>query len=82
MPSDAFDWSPLPTAPRRFFRQTRFGVRGAARTPKTNTDYWVAKIDRNHMRDAKSTTALDDLGWHMLTVWECAVKDVGALTVK
>ena len=42
----------------------------------------MAKIDHNHMRDAKSTAALDDLGWHMLTVWECAVKDVGALTVK
>lgn len=44
-----------------------------ARTPKTNRDYWVAKIARNRQRDARILSALDALGWRVLTVWECAL---------
>jgi DNA mismatch endonuclease, patch repair protein len=53
-----------------------------ARTPKTNTEYWVAKINRNRARDAASTAALKQQGWQVLTVWECAVKDQDALAVE
>ena len=42
-----------------------------ARVPKTNTDYWLAKISRNRERDCANTTALKDLGWRVITLWEC-----------
>ena len=45
-------------------------VRGA-RAPKTNPDYWRAKIDRNVSRDRQSLTVLEAAGWRVLTIWEC-----------
>lgn len=46
-----------------------------SRTPKSNRDYWVAKISRNRERDAQSEAALKQDGWRVLTVWECQMKD-------
>lgn len=46
-----------------------------ARAPKTNQDYWTAKIARNKARDADTIGRLRDLGWSALTVWECELKD-------
>lgn len=45
--------------------------RRGARTPKTNRDYWQAKIARNAARDDKARKALSKLGWSILTIWEC-----------
>lgn len=45
------------------------------RKPKTNTDYWAAKIARNIARDAKTEAELTALGWNVTTVWECELKD-------
>lgn len=45
-----------------------------ARQPRSNADYWIAKIERNRARDARVTTELEAAGWRVLTVWECAVK--------
>ena len=42
--------------------------------PKTNTDFWTAKIRRNAERDAASTELLQAMGWHVITVWECELK--------
>ncbi len=42
--------------------------------PKSNQDFWVAKIARNRTRDAWVCAALAELGWRTLTVWECAMK--------
>ena len=39
--------------------------------PKTNTDFWVKKISRNQDRDRKVQTLLEDIGWRVVTVWEC-----------
>ena len=50
-----------------------------ARTPKTNVDYWSAKIARNKARDAAALDALASLGWRALVVWECEMKDESAL---
>ena len=50
-----------------------------SRTPKSNREYWVAKIDRNRERDAQSEAALKQDGWRVLTVWECQMKDREAL---
>ena len=45
-----------------------------ARQPKTNADYWRAKIGRNVARDDRTTDALSQTGWAVITVWECALK--------
>lgn len=48
-----------------------------ARQPKSNADYWIAKINRNRARDAAAQTALEAGGWRVLTVWECRMKTPG-----
>lgn len=50
-----------------------------ARVPEANTDYWRAKIARNMARDAASMATLSDLGWNVLVVWECELKDKTAM---
>ena len=46
-----------------------------ARAPKANAAYWQAKIGRNRMRDVEHRTSLEALGWRVLTLWECELKD-------
>lgn len=43
-------------------------------TPKSNTDYWLPKLERNVSRDKKSYTELEKLGWKIIIVWECELK--------
>ena len=50
-----------------------------ARVPKTNQDYWVAKVGRNKTRDRRNLKALRQEGWKVLVVWECQTKDQQAL---
>ena len=42
--------------------------------PKTNRDFWVAKIRRNKERDKEDQRKLAEMGWHCITVWECELK--------
>ena len=43
--------------------------------PKTNAQYWGPKLDGNVLRDEKNIRKLTDVGWKVLVVWECEVKD-------
>lgn len=45
-----------------------------ARQPRSNADYWLAKIDRNRARDDRVTAELQAQGWRVLTLWECEQK--------
>jgi DNA mismatch endonuclease, patch repair protein len=56
--------------------------RRGARAPKTNADYWRAKIARNVARDAAAAYALADAGWRVETVWECELRDAPALSAR
>lgn len=38
--------------------------------PRNNRDWWQAKLDRNVARDRAKDTALADLGWTAMHVWE------------
>lgn len=40
------------------------------RPPKSNTDYWVPKIEGNRARDQAVTEALQAAGWRVLRFWE------------
>lgn len=50
-----------------------------ARAPRANADYWARKIGGNRDRDARNLTALADLGWRALVLWECELADEAAL---
>ena len=51
-----------------------------ARKPKQNADYWAAKIARNVAREGEAQAKLAELGWRVVTIWECELKDAGGLT--
>ncbi len=42
--------------------------------PKTNREFWVAKIRRNQERDIEEQKRLAEMGWHCITIWECELK--------
>lgn len=42
--------------------------------PKTNTDFWVNKIEANKQRDCRKIDELQELGWKVIIVWECQLK--------
>ena len=50
-----------------------------ARMPKSNTDYWKPKLERNVERDKQHIDALANDGWDVLVVWECETKDLPAV---
>ncbi|MBS0240148.1 MAG: DNA mismatch endonuclease Vsr [Proteobacteria bacterium] len=41
------------------------------RRPKSNIDYWHAKISNNHLRDFAQQQLLQGMGWSVLVIWEC-----------
>jgi len=42
--------------------------------PKSNTDFWITKFERNKERDQRKVEQLREVGWKSLTIWECQVK--------
>lgn len=45
------------------------------RLPKSNVEFWKEKIERNIERDKESEMALLDLGWKVIRVWECELRN-------
>lgn len=43
--------------------------------PKTNVEYWTKKINRNRERDKEEQRRLAEMGWHVIVVWECQLKN-------
>nr|WP_217809848.1 very short patch repair endonuclease [Micromonospora sp. NBS 11-29] len=52
------------------------------RRPTANSEYWVAKIDRNVARDRKNEDLLRDAGWVLITVWEHEAPSAAASRVE
>jgi DNA mismatch endonuclease (patch repair protein) len=46
-----------------------------SRKPKSNMGYWSPKLQGNKERDARHVARLRDLGWDVLTIWECEVDE-------
>ena len=42
--------------------------------PKSNADFWKEKISGNIRRDKDNIRKLSQLGWNIITVWECELK--------
>ncbi|HAU36282.1 MAG TPA: very short patch repair endonuclease [Phycisphaerales bacterium] len=51
----------------------------AGRSPQTRRQYWQAKFARNRNRDRQVRRRLRNLGWRVLTVWECQTRNVDRL---
>lgn len=43
--------------------------------PSTNGEYWRQKIERNAARDRENHETLTEMGWNVITVWECELKN-------
>ena len=43
------------------------------RLPKTRAEFWTNKIEGNQARDKRNYTALQETGWNVVIIWECAV---------
>ena len=42
--------------------------------PKTRTEWWLNKIDKNRENDNKATEHLQKDNWKIIIVWECDLK--------
>lgn len=42
-----------------------------SRTPHTNRAFWLEKIRRNQERHDRSVAQLQEIGFRVLTIWEC-----------
>jgi DNA mismatch endonuclease, patch repair protein len=56
--------------------------RAGRNRPSSNQSYWIAKLNRNQARDAASRRRLRNLGWQILVVWECELKDSDRLRAR
>jgi len=45
------------------------------RIPKSRVQFWREKLDSNKLRDRRNRRALRKLGWKVLVVWECQLRD-------
>lgn len=43
--------------------------------PKTNTVFWKNKFEKNMINDKKNSEKLTNMGFQVLTVWECKLKE-------
>lgn len=46
-----------------------------ARLPKSRLDFWLPKLEGNRERDERNAAKLKELGWQLLVIWECQLKD-------
>lgn len=42
--------------------------------PKTNTEFWLEKINKNKERDIRNISLLKNSGWKVIIIWECELK--------
>lgn len=50
------------------------GVCSRSSIPQSNQEYWIPKLTGNKKRDERNISALKDLGWHVIVIWECELK--------
>lgn len=47
--------------------------------PKANAAFWRKKRLKTVLRDRRNRSATRKLGWRVLTVWECQLRDIDAV---
>ncbi|WP_424578439.1 very short patch repair endonuclease [Bradyrhizobium sp. USDA 326] len=51
-----------------------------ATIPKTRGEFWQAKFKANRDRDRRAVSALRAMGWKVLIIWQCELRDSGLFT--
>lgn len=46
-----------------------------SKLPETNKDKWEAKIQKNKLRDEHNLAELKVMGWDVLVIWQCQLRD-------
>jgi len=49
------------------------------KVPSVRPEFWIPKLRRNRERDRANSASLRKLGWRVLTVWECELRDSARL---
>lgn len=49
-----------------------------SKVPTTRRDFWIKKLESNVNRDKNALSALQNEGWRVLIVWECALRGPGS----
>jgi DNA mismatch endonuclease, patch repair protein len=49
--------------------------------PNNNSEFWKKKLSDNASRDNRNICELNKLGWEVLVIWECQIKDLQSLAV-
>jgi len=50
-----------------------------ARMPKSRLEFWGPKLEANKERDRRSQAAVRRLGWGVMVIWECQLRDMSRL---
>jgi DNA mismatch endonuclease (patch repair protein) len=50
-----------------------------ARMPKSRNAFWLPKLEGNAARDARDAAKLRRMGWGVMTIWECQLRDSARL---
>jgi len=45
------------------------------RLPRSNGTYWKEKLERNVNRDKRNISVLASLGWKVIVIWECEIRN-------
>lgn len=53
-----------------------------ARWPKSKLDFWVPKLEGNAARDIANQQKLHSLGWKVLVIWECQLRNRETLALR
>jgi DNA mismatch endonuclease (patch repair protein) len=48
--------------------------------PRTRMDFWARKFEQNVERDRRQQQQLTAMGWCVMIVWECELRDIPVLT--
>lgn len=49
--------------------------RAGQNRPRTNVDYWEAKLKKTQKRDRKNRALLIEMGWDIKIIWECDISN-------
>ena len=49
---------------------------------KTRVQFWQEKFESNIVRDRRNERALQELGWRVLVIGECEMKDLEAVAAR
>ena len=42
--------------------------------PQSRQEFWIPKLTGNKKRDETNISSLEELGWHIIIIWECELK--------